>query len=108
MDYAAMPAMATAGKKQAKTKKAAKDVTVEERQAEYEKRASRREAAGLLFNPGRHAREMATGLDARFLGMVTLHNIAGDVSGRHRPQPHSQGRTIIVGGREEATTNRCR
>jgi hypothetical protein len=52
---------------------------------------------------------MATGgLDARCLGMVTLHNVAEDVSGRHRPQPHSQGRTIIVGGREEATTDLCR
>jgi hypothetical protein len=69
MNYAAMPAMATAGKKQAKTKKAAKDVTVEERQAEYEKRASRREAAGLLFNPGRQPRAAITvGLDARSPG----------------------------------------
>jgi predicted nucleic acid-binding Zn-ribbon protein len=45
MDFAAAPARATAGKKQAKPKKVDKDITKEERWAESSKHACRREIA---------------------------------------------------------------
>jgi hypothetical protein len=45
MDSATMPTMATAGKKQAKTKKPAKDLPAEERLAESDNSAGRREDA---------------------------------------------------------------